>query len=275
MTNASFDLNRAHLILTGASRGIGRELVDVLAARGARLALVARNADALEQIVSELGADRATAFPCDLGDAVAIDGLIGRVESECGPVDGLVNNAGLDHTGAFAEMSAAELRAVIDVNLIATAELCRQVVPGMTARGRGHIVNVSSIGGSLPSAGVIAYCATKAGVNQFTAGLRSELKGTGVGTTLVEIGPVATEMMDHLREYPPTARSVRRLERFGLARELDPHLVAVAIADAIDARRTHLRLPKRQAAISIIAEVPRHVARLLTFGLATRAEPRT
>ena len=275
MTNASFDLNRAHLILTGASRGIGRELVDVLAARGARLALVARNAEALEQIVSELGTDRAAAFPCDLGDAVAIDGLIGRVESECGPVEGLVNNAGLDHTGAFAEMSAAELRAVIDVNLIATAELCRQVVPGMTARGRGHIVNVSSIGGSLPSAGVIAYCATKAGVNQFTAGLRSELKGTGVRTTLVEIGPVATEMMDHLREYPPTDRSVRRLERFGLARELDPHLVAVAIADAIDARRTHLRLPKRQAAISIIAEVPRHVARLLTFGLATRAEPRT
>ena len=274
MTNASFDLNRAHLILTGASRGIGRELADGLAARGARLALVARNADALEQIVSDLGPDRATAFPCDLGDATAIDGLIARVESEGGPVDGLVNNAGLDHTGAFAEMSAAELRAVIDVNLIATAELCRQVVPGMTARGRGHIVNVSSIGGSLPSAGVIAYCATKAGVNQFTAGLRSELKGTGVSTTLVEIGPVATEMMDHLREYPPTARSVRRLERFGLAPELDPHVVAVAIADAIEARRTHLRLPKRQAAISIIAEVPRHIARLLTVGLATRADPR-
>ena len=274
MTNASFDLNRAHLILTGASRGIGRELADGLAARGARLALVARNADALEQIVSDLGPDRATAFPCDLGDATAIDGLIARVESEGGPVDGLVNNAGLDHTGAFAEMSAAELRAVIDVNLIATAELCRQVVPGMTARGRGHIVNVSSIGGSLPSAGVIAYCATKAGVNQFTAGLRSELKGTGVSTTLVEIGPVATEMMDHLREYPPTARSVRRLERFGLAPELDPHAVAIAIADAIAARRTHLRLPKRQAAISIIAEVPRHIARLLTLGLSTSPDPR-
>ena len=274
MTNASFDLNRAHLILTGASRGIGRELADGLAARGARLALVARNADALEQIVSDLGPDRATAFPCDLGDATAIDGLIARVESEGGPVDGLVNNAGLDHTGAFTEMSAAELRAVIDVNLIATAELCRQVVPGMTARGRGHIVNVSSIGGSLPSAGVIAYCATKAGVNQFTAGLRSELKGTGVSTTLVEIGPVATEMMDHLREYPPTARSVRRLERFGLAPELDPHAVAIAIADAIAARRTHLRLPKRQAAISIIAEVPRHIARLLTLGLSTSPDPR-
>lgn len=262
------------VLVTGASRGIGRKLVDVLSARGVRLALVARNGEALERIADQLGADRAVAFPCDLGDPAAIDGLVARVESECGPIDGLVNNAGLDHTGPFTEMTATELRSVIDVNLIATAELCRQVVPGMTARGRGHIVNVSSIGGSLPSAGVIAYCATKAGVNQFTAGLRAELKGTGVSTTLVEIGPVATEMMDHLRAYQPTARSVHRLERFGLAPELDPHLVAVAIADAIEVRRTHLRLPKRQAAIAAIAELPRHIARLLTLGLSTGTDSR-
>lgn len=268
----SLDLGHAHLLLTGASRGIGRELVDVLTARGARLALVARNGEALEKLVAGLGTDRASAFPCDLGDPTAIDGLITRIEAERGPVDVLVNNAGLDHTGAFTAMSATQLRAVINVNLMATAELCRQVLPGMTARGRGHIVNVSSIGGSLPSAGVIAYCATKAGVNQFTAGLRAELKGTGVSTTLVEIGPVATEMMDHLRAYQPTARSVRRLERFGLSPQLDPHAVAVAIADTIEHRRTHLRLPRRQAPISVIAEVPRHIARLLTLGLPTSAE---
>ena len=268
----SLDLGHAHLLLTGASRGIGRELVDVLAARGARLALVARNGEALDNLVAGLGADRAVAFPCDLGDPTAIDGLIARIEAERGPVDVLVNNAGLDHTGAFTAMSATQLRAVINVNLIATAELCRQVLPGMTARGRGHIVNVSSIGGSLPSAGVIAYCATKAGVNQFTAGLRAELKGTGVSTTLVEIGPVATEMMDHLRAYQPTARSVRRLERFGLSPQLDPHAVAVAIADTLEHRRTQLRLPRRQAPMSVIAEVPRHIARLLTLGLPTSAE---
>lgn len=263
----SLDLGHAHLLLTGASRGIGRELVDVLTARGARLALVARNGEALEKLVAGLGTDRASAFPCDLGDPTAIDGLITRIEAERGPVDVLVNNAGLDHTGAFTAMSATQLRAVINVNLMATAELCRQVLPGMTARGRGHIVNVSSIGGSLPSAGVIAYCATKAGVNQFTAGLRAELKGTGVSTTLVEIGPVATEMMDHLRDYAPSAASVRRLERAGLSPELDPAIVAAAMVAAVESGRRHVRLPKRQAPMSMLAEAPRRIGEIITLGL--------
>ncbi len=264
-------LDSAHVVLTGASRGIGRELVHVLADRGARLALVARDADALDALVGAIGETRAAAYPCDLGDPTAIDGLIARIEADRGAVDVLVNNAGLDHTGSFTAMTAAQLRAVVGVNLIATAELCRQILPGMTGRSRGHVVNVSSIGGSLPSAGVIAYCATKAGVNQFTAGLRAELKHTGVGTTLVEVGPVATEMMDHLREYAPTANGVRRLERLGLSRDLDPHVVAVAMADAIASDRPHLRMPKRQAPISAIAELPRRIGSLITLGLTTSA----
>lgn len=267
------ELRNAQVVLTGASRGIGRELVDVLAARGARIALVARNGDALEKIVAELGVDQACAFPCDLGDAVAIDGLIARIEADCGPVDVLVNNAGLDHTGAFTTMTAAQLRAVVDVNLIATAELCRQALPGLIQRRHGHVVNVSSIAGSLASAGVIAYSATKAGVNQFTAGLRAELKGTGVGTTLVEIGPVATEMMEHLRDYAPTAASVRRFERIGLSPELDPHKVAEAMVSAIEAGRQHLRMPKRQAPMTMIAEIPRRIGELITLGLDPRANP--
>ncbi len=255
------------MVVTGASRGIGRQLVDVLAAKGARVAVVARSGDALHRLVEHYGDDRIAAFPCDLGSATAIDGLIGRIEAARGPVDVLVNNAGLDHTGPFVDMMAAELRAVIDVNLIATAELCRQVLPGMVARRRGHVVNLSSIGGSLASAGVIAYCATKAGVNQFTAGLRAELRGGGVGTTLVEIGPVATEMMDHLRDYAPTAASVRRLERAGLAPELDPNDVAVAIVGAIESGRRHVRLPRRQAPMTMLAEAPRRIAEILTLGL--------
>ena len=266
------ELSQTHVVLTGASRAIGRELVDVLAARGARLSLIARNGEALTQIVADLGDDRAGAFPCDLGDAAAIDGLVADIESARGPVDVLINNAGLDHTGAFRAMTASQLRAVFGVNLVATAELCRQVVPGMIDRDRGHIVNVSSIAGSLASAGVIAYSATKAGVNQFTAGLRAELRGTRVGTTLVEIGPAATQMMDSLRAYGPTAASVRRLERFGLAPELDPHAVAEAMAGAIAADRLHLRMPKRQAPIAMIGEFPRAIGRFITLGLHSRSE---
>ena len=265
------ELFNAHVVLTGASRGIGRELVDVLVARGAQLSVIARDGGALDRIVAELGGSRAAAFPCVLGDADAIDGLIARIEAARGPVDVLINNAGLDHTGSFTAMTAAQLRAVFAVNLIATAELCRQAVPGMVDRGRGHIVNVSSIAGSLASAGVIAYSATKAGVNQFTAGLRAELKGSRVRTTLVEIGPAATQMMDSLRDYGPTAASVRRLERFGLAPELDPHAVAEAMAGAIAADRLHLRMPKRQAPIAMIGEIPRAIGRAITLGLDSRS----
>jgi short-subunit dehydrogenase len=265
------ELGDAHVVVTGASRGIGRELVDVLIARRARVSAVARSTSALEEIVAAQGAERVAAFPCDLARADAIDGLIARIEAARGPIDVLVNNAGVDHTGAFGAMTAAEVTTVVNVNLVATMELSRQVTPPMTARRRGHVVNVSSIGGSLASAGVVVYCATKAGVNQFTAGLRAELKGTGVGTTLVEIGPVATQMMDGLREYGPTAASVRRLERAGLAPELDPHDVAEAMAGAIEAGRRHLRLPRRQAPMSMIAEAPRRIGEWLTLGLETRA----
>ncbi|MEP6624820.1 MAG: SDR family NAD(P)-dependent oxidoreductase [Acidimicrobiia bacterium] len=261
------ELAGAHVVVTGASRGIGRHLVNTLIDRGARLAVVARSRTLLESLAEQYGDDRVAAFPCDLGDATAIDGLIARIEAGRGPVDGLVNNAGVEHTGGFVAMTAADLRSVIDVNLVAPAELCRQVLPGMIARRRGHITNVSSIGGSLASAGLSVYCATKAGVNQLTAGLRSELKGTGVGTTLVEIGTVATEMMDSVRGYGPAAASVRRLERTGLSPELDPAIVAVAVVAAIESGRRHVRLPRRQAPMSMLAEAPRRVAEILTLGL--------
>jgi hypothetical protein len=92
-----------------------------------------------------------------------------------------------------------------------------------------------------------------------------------VGTTLVEIGPVATQMMDGLRDYPPTAASVRRLERARLSPELDPRAVAEAMARAIASGRRHLRLPRRQAPVSMMAEAPRRIGELLTLGLQTRA----
>ena len=261
------DLSGAHVVVTGASRGIGRKLVEALIIRGASISVVARSRDALDALVQQYGADRVAAFPCDLGDAVAINGLIARIEAARGPVDVLVNNAGVEHTGGFVAMTAADLRAVIDVNLVATAELCRQVLPLMIERRHGHLTNVSSIGGSLASPGLSVYCATKAGVNQLTAGLRSELKRTGVRTTLVEIGTVSTGMMDSVRGYAPSAASVRRLERTRLSPELSPAVVAAAVVHAIESGRRHVRLPRRQAPMTMLAEAPRRVGEILTIGL--------
>ncbi len=130
-------------------------------------------------------------------------------------------------------------------------------------------MNVSSIGGSLAGPGLTAYCATKAGVNQLTAGLRAETKGTGVRPTLVEIGPVRTGMMDSLRSYAPAEQAVARLERARLSFDLDPRTVAVAIAEAIGSGRRHVRLPRRQAPMTMLAEAPRRLGEWLTIGLPT------
>src|SRR3954462_12191713 len=136
------DLEGKGVVITGATRGIGRALAAGMAAAGADVRLVARSAEALDDLAEQVGG---TAHPCDLTDPRAVAGLINRIEAEGGPIDVLVNNAGIDATGWLFDQAADELESLYRLNLITPTELCRQVVPGMLARGRGHIVNVSSL----------------------------------------------------------------------------------------------------------------------------------
>ena len=238
------------------------------------MSLVARSGPALDEIVPAADPERAAAFPCDLGDADALDGLVGRIETARGPVDVLVNNAGVDHTGAFTAMTAADVRTVIGVNLVATAELCRQALPRMTARGRGHIVNVSSIGGSLAERGPHRVLRDQGRGEPAHRGSASGAEGHArAARPSWRSGPSRTEMIDDVRGYGPPAASVRRLERAGLSPELDPRVVAAAMADAIASGRRHVRLPRRQAPVSMIAEAPRRIGEWLTLGLDTRPTP--
>lgn len=257
-------LRNSRVLITGASRGVGRSIAEVLARRGATVALVARNADELEVLAKELDG---TAYPADLGDPAAVDALIERVEVD-GPVDVLINNAGIDRVGRFAEASAQEVRNLLQVNLAAPMELCRQAMPRMLARGRGHIVNVSSFGAISTGPGVTLYGASKAGLSHFTAGIRSELRGKPVGTTLVQLGEVKTDMIDHIREFGPARRTIERAERWGMtAAALDPEPVAEAIADAIHRNRRHVILPRRIALMAKFTEFPRRVSELMLTGI--------
>jgi len=138
------DLSERRVLVTGASRGIGEAIARRAAAAGARLALVARSEGPLKELAAQLGG---TAFPTDLADADAVSGLIGRVEADGGPIDVLVNNAGIDLSGHFLSNSPADLEQIYRVNLLTPVHLCHQVLPGMLQRGRGHIVNVSSLAG--------------------------------------------------------------------------------------------------------------------------------
>jgi short-subunit dehydrogenase len=263
------DLYDRRVLITGASRGIGEALARRFAAAGASVALVARTADALAALADELGG---TAHPTDLADPGAVAGLIGQVEAEHGPVDVLVNNAALDGGGYFPELEAEEIDRVLAVNLAAPMQLCRQVLPGMLDRGRGRIVNVSSIAGVAAFPGMVAYAATKAGLSHFTEILALDLRGLPVGTTLVELGPVPTDLLASVDEYRPTRDSFDRGHRLGLIVDVPRERVADQIVQAVERDRAHVRLPRRSLAYPLLAQLPREIARLSLTGIPHREE---
>ncbi|MDH6243764.1 SDR family NAD(P)-dependent oxidoreductase [Mycobacterium sp. OTB74] len=258
-------LRNSRVLVTGASRGLGKSIAESVARRGAQVALVARNGDQLEVLAKDLDGK---AYPTDLMDSVAVEGLVDRVEAD-GPIDVIINNAGVDRVGRFYEASAQEVRDLLQVNLIAPMELCRQMMPRLLQRGRGHIVNVSSMGAISTGPGVTLYGASKAGLSHFTAGIRSELRGKPVNTTLVQIGEVKTDMIDHIREFGPARRTIERSLKWGMLppEALEPHVVAEAIADAIERNRKHVILPKRIAAMANFTEFPRRVSELMLTGI--------
>lgn len=261
----ALSLRNARVLVTGASRGLGRSIAEVVARRGADVALVARSGDSLEILAKELDG---RAYPTDLCDRGAVEALIDRVEDD-GPIDVLINNAGIDRVGRFPEASAQEVRDLLQVNLNAPMELCRQAMPRMLARGRGHIVNVSSMGAISTGPGVTLYGASKAGLSHFTAGIRSELRGKPVSTTLVQIGEVKTDMIDHIRQFEPARRTIERSLKWGmLPREaLEPDAVAEAIAAAVEHNRRHVIMPRRIAAMAKFTEFPRRVSELMLTGI--------
>jgi short-subunit dehydrogenase len=253
-------LRGRRVLITGASRGIGEALACAFAAAGGTVLLVARSANALQTLAGQLGG---SAHVADLSDPGQVAGLIDRVETTDGPVDILVNNAGIESAVGFPDVSAEHLRTVTQVNYLAPAELCRQVVPRMLRRGGGHIVNISSMGGCIAFPGNLPYSASKAALSQFTAGLRADLRGLPIRTTLVALGPVPTDMLTESERYLPTARSYRRLYQLGLMADVPREKVAREVVAAVAKGRRYVFLPRRCADVPIIAEIPRVVVELL------------
>ncbi len=138
-------LTGAHVLITGASRGIGEGLAREFAAAGSRVTLVARSAR-IESLAGELGG---VALRADLTDPDQLSGLVAGAEAQQGPVDVLVNNAGLVRVGALMDMEWADVADTVRPDLLAPIELCRQALPGMIERGRGHVVNISSTAGPI------------------------------------------------------------------------------------------------------------------------------
>lgn len=175
------DLQGARALLTGATGGLGRAIAEALAARGATLVLSSRRPEELDAMVTALPGDGHRALVSDL----AAEGAGGRLAAEAGEVDLFVANAGLPGTGRIEQRSSEELERVIRVNLEAPIIATRALLPAMLERGRGHLVYVSSVAGMVASPRSAMYNATKFGLRGFALALHQDLRGTGVGVSLV------------------------------------------------------------------------------------------
>ena len=255
------DLSGARVLITGASRGIGEAIARQAASRGAKVIGVARSAGALNDVMQAING---VAYPCDLSEAAQRNDLIGRLEAVHGAIDVVVNNAGVDDTKMFAEASALDVERVITLNQVVPIELMRQAVPLMRSRGRGHVVNISSLAAAGGFAGMTLYCSSKAGLSGFHRVLRHELKGSPVGLSLVEIGPIPTDMLANVKNVRAAERMFNRLRRLQLLPEVPRERVAKAVCDAIERDTANVCLPKRAKIYPILVGLPQRIVNLIT-----------
>jgi short-subunit dehydrogenase len=184
-------------LVTGASGGIGRQIARHLAGEGMNVVVSGRREDALAEIVDELRGSsvKAESVPADLNDLGQLDPLVERSEAALGPIDLLVNNAGVETVGAFTAYSREQLTAMVDVNLTVPMLLTHRVVPGMLERGHGHVVFISSLAGKIGPAYNEPYAATKAGLIGLNQSLRAEYSKAPIGFSVVCPGFVAGDGM--------------------------------------------------------------------------------
>lgn len=176
----------ARALVTGASTGIGAAIAEELARRGTDLVLVARSKDKLTALAERLGEEHGIdveVLPADLTRPAQLSLVEARLQDEEQPVDLLVNNAGVGHSGAFLDSSPDTIDTEIGLNATALTRLTYAVLPRLVEAGRGGVLNVSSVGSFQPVPRLAVYAATKAYVSSFTEAIHEELRGSGVHVT--------------------------------------------------------------------------------------------
>lgn len=259
------ELNGKHVVVTGGSRGIGENMAREFARRGAKVTLVARNVDALNRVAAEINGKAVVA---DLTDDSVVDTLIENIERDYGPIDVLVNNAGLETSTAFAVEDDREIRTVSRVNLEVPLMLTRHVLPGMLARKSGHLVFVSSLAGTAGFPGMSVYGATKAGILNFVNGLSRELKATNINITVLSPGPVNTDMWDAIEDRKSSIQDVvRRFQKLHLIPTADPAKIARRTVNAVVKNKPFVRDPKRLSINFWLNHLPTRISNFAAIGI--------
>lgn len=223
-------------LVTGAAQGIGRSTAGALADLGDRVGLIDRAEGPLRDWAGALTARGATASAevVDVRDAEGLATAVGRLEAALGPIDVLVACAGVGGLTLLPDLDTAGLRAMLEVNVLGLAMSIEAVLPGMIARGRGHIVGISSVAGFRGLPWMAGYCASKAAVSTYLEGLRPALKRRGITITTICPGFVRTGMTVDT----PFRKPIPMLE---------PDEAAAYIVRAVERRPRDYVFPRRAA----------------------------
>lgn len=234
---SEFSLAGRHIVITGAGRGIGRSIALSVAAAGASVSLVARDAAQLAETVDAISAagGAATATAADLSDLDAIDDLISRLAEEGGAIDGIVHAAGTQLRRPAEELTAADLRAVLTLNLDAPILASASVARRQLAEGRpGSHVFIGSLNSTIGLARVAPYAASKSGILGAMRAMSTEWSGRGIRTNVVAPGYFLTAMTEGLLDNPDDSRRILSripMGRLGDTAEVGP-VVVFALSDA-------------------------------------------
>ena len=214
-------------VITGASSGIGEATARALAADGHRLALLARRVDRVEALAEELGGG-ALAVQADVTDRDSIVAAAERVQSELGGADILVNNAGVMLLAPFTSGQKAEIRQMVEVNLLG-AMTSTEVFLDQLRDGGGDLINMSSVAGRTARAGTSVYNATKWGLGAWSEALRQELQ-PDIRVMIIEPGAVATELTDHITDAGAKQAAEQLYNEVAITAEDIAEVIAFAVA---------------------------------------------
>jgi NAD(P)-dependent dehydrogenase (short-subunit alcohol dehydrogenase family) len=226
--------------ITGGARGIGAAIATALSHSGARVAIGDRDEEGAAELAAALG-PKAIGLPLDVTDTASFAAFLERTERELGPLDVLVNNAGVMWVGPFAEEPEEVALAQFDVNFHGAARGMKLAIPAMRERGRGHIVNIASAASRVGPPGEAAYAASKHAIYCYTDAVRAELRGTGVRVSLVMPAVVDTELA------LGTAS--------GAAPRLSPAQVAHAVVALVERPRFAVFVPRRLGILDRISNL--------------------
>jgi 3-oxoacyl-[acyl-carrier protein] reductase len=219
----TIDLTGKVAFVTGSTRGIGLAIARAMHGAGAKVAIVGRDAERARAVAAELG-ERTMGAGCDVAVAEQVEKALAAAESALGPIDVLVNNAGLTRDNILLRLTDADWDAVLDANLKGAFHTTRTVIKGMMKRRSGRIINVTSIVGLVGNKGQANYAASKAGLVGFTKSVAKEYAGRGILANCIAPGYIDTDMTSGL----PDAAKATLLQGIALGRLGRPEDVAGA-----------------------------------------------